>query len=785
MSDFHLSYDWQEGSQVGATADNSELDEGLSRAQFEKWHEEIKAQPQWRAEADRESDYYDGNQLDSEVLRKQQAIGMPPAIEPLIGPVIDSVLGMEAQQRTDWQVEPNSDVADDEIAEAINVKLNKAERQSKADQACSEAFAGQVKVGIHWVEVSRDRNPFNYPYRCTAISRNEMFYDWRGSLHDTNNDHRYLVRRKWTDKEQAKLLFPDHADLIEQASGGWMGFETSLTSDGGSSTGLSMRGGAIPSSYGAVTTPPGGQSGASYPMLAAYQSSERGSSLEEQEWRDVSNNRVCLFEVWYRVWSRALVMKMPDGRIVEYDPDDEMHQMLVITGAIKPAYEVINKVRLSWWLGPHRLSDDPTPYRHNKFPYVQFFGKREDRTGIPYGLIRGMMYMQDNVNAMNAKIRWGISAVRTERTEGAVLDDDATFHNEAARVDADIVLTKNFVKDQHVFKVTRDFQLNEQQYRTLMDSREGIQRCGGIYKAFEGKLDGNQSGVAIANLAQQSNQALADIYDNFQTARMVVGELLLSMILEDMIGKEESVLIKGNGVIEDRQIRMNVPAVDPDTGLRYLNNDVERALLKVTLKEVPSTPSFKAQQLQSFSTVYQSAPESTKLALFPQLLSLMDVPNKQDAIRAVRESIKTPTPEEIDARIKQEVDAALLKAMVEQKNRELDMKETLNEASIKKLVADAVKVGTEAAFAAIQTGQAIATMPQIAPIADVVMKNAGYQTPSPSGDDPNLPIADMNVQSATPPLSVRANTHPQFAPNSTSPLTGVNTLRNDGAIQGV
>lgn len=51
----------------------------------------------------------------------------------------------------------------------------------------------------------------------------------------------------------------------------------------------------------------------------------------------------------------------------------------------------------------------PSPYRHQKFPYVPFWGKKEDRTGVPYGLVRGMMYMQDNANATNSKLRWGMA----------------------------------------------------------------------------------------------------------------------------------------------------------------------------------------------------------------------------------------------------------------------------------------------------------------------------------------------------------------------------------------
>ena len=65
---------------------------------------EISEQPPWRVKADSEADYCDGNQLDAEILQRMEQIGIPPAIEPLMGPVIAGVLGMEVKNRGDWKV---------------------------------------------------------------------------------------------------------------------------------------------------------------------------------------------------------------------------------------------------------------------------------------------------------------------------------------------------------------------------------------------------------------------------------------------------------------------------------------------------------------------------------------------------------------------------------------------------------------------------------------------------------------------------------------------------------
>ena len=745
---------------------------GLDLLTFTQWVEECRDQPAWRSNADRECDYYDGNQLDSDVMRRARERGLPPAIEPLIGPTIDAVLGMEAKTRTDWRVVPDSDKSSDDVADALNYRLNQAERHSKADAACSEAYASQIKAGIGWVEVSREQNPFKYPYRCNDVHRNEIWWDWKAR--PDMSDARYLIRRKWMHVKQAALMIPAKAELIQYAGAGWQQFDPgTLGLEGGASTGLANAWGE-----------------------------ERGWSIEEQEWRDIHSQQVCLFEVWYRDWQRVPVITSPDGRVVEYDENNPLHVQAVGMGMVKLSSPVIGRVRLAWFMGPHRLADMPSPYRHDKFPYVPFWGKREDRTGVPYGLIRGMIYLQDEVNARIARMQWGLSATRTTRTDGAVLDDDDTFRDEVGRPDADIILDAEHMRQPGAtFKVERDFELNRQQYDRLVDAREGIKRVGGIYNAFMGQEGQASSGVAISGLVEQSNQTLADINDNFKESRQAVGDLLLSMIIEDMAGKREDVFIDGQSLKEDRIVSLNVPTVDEATGVQYLDNDVQRTKLKVTLADVPSTPSFRAQQLSAMSEAFKSAPPEYQKVIMPHLFSLMDVPNKQYIIEAIKQiGDGAPTEEEIQQRISQAVQEALTKAMIDLKRAELEQKQPLIDAQVKKTMAESVNKGVEGQFGAIQTAQTITAIPQTAPLADMLLRSVGFEDQDGGTIMPNMPApvaGAMPAQEGQPvqldPEQVKAiqrrqpatqrevlgrrNTSPQFPANPAMPANpdvGVN-----------
>ena len=735
--------------------------DAITLAKFTSAIVEIEQQPAWRGKADREMDYLDGNQLDSEILQAQRAIGMPPAIENVIGPAISAVTGMEVKMRKDWRVVPDTKTGGDDVAEALSFKLNQAERHSKADRACSEAYRHQVSVGLGWVEVARESNPFKYPYRTTFIHRNEIWWDWLDTEPELEKA-RYLVRRRWTDMEQAVLMFPDKAEVIRHSSKGWQGIDFGMGShDGGASTDLAR----------------------------AY-TDERGWSIEEMQWRDIENNRVCLFEVWYRVWVRTLVMKMPDGRVIEVDQSNEAHQLALATGVAKPSWVVIPKMRTSMWLGPHRLADGPTPYPHQKFPYVAFFGMREDRTGVPYGLIRGMMYQQDSINATTGKIRWGLSSVRTIRTAGAYAGTDEQFRQQVARVDADIVLDADAMSQPGArFDVERDFNLSEQQYKMLGDARTAIERTSGITPSFQGQRGTATSGIQESTQVEQSVQALADINDNFDAARTQVGDLLMSLIVEDMIGVEETVLIDGMGLKPDKTVTLNAPVIDQETGIKMLDNDVERTKLKVTLEDVPSTPSFQAQQLGALSEAFKSMGQQYQPVVLPHLLSLMNIPNKAAIIEGVKLAAQQQSEEQIQQRIKDAVVAAGL----EIKDRELALKYPAGSSEAKDALirAQAVEVGVKAAFAAIQTAGAIVQTPQISPVADEVMRLAGYQTPNPVGVDPNYPMPGQSMPAVDPALAgdfidgvppVQQNTSPELPPvpqQPGSPMQGIETQRQD------
>lgn len=744
--------------------DQHESDE-LTLEEYREILDEIDNQPVWRTIADKEMDYADGNQLDGELLSRQRELGIPPAIEDMISPSLQLIQGYESATRTDWRVTSNNGDSDNEVAEAINYRLNTAEREAKADFACSEAFRRQAAVGLGWVEVAKESDPFRFPYRCGHINRNEIHWDMKAQEHDLS-DARWLTRQRWLRPERVIAVFPQHKDLIERVGkhgSSWWKHES--FAEGGSATGLNN----------------------------AWDEA-RAWTVSEERWYNASSKEICIAEVWYRRWVRVPILKMPDGRVVEFDENNMAHVMAVSKGITKPTYATIARVRRAFFLGGHKLYDGNTPYPHRFFPYVPFWGFREDSTGIPYGYVRGWKYAQDSLNSGVSKMRWGLSAARVERTKGAVDMSDSQFRRQVARVDADIVLNAEHMSRQGArFVVNRDFQLNAQQSQMLMDNRQAITRS---VEGISTPHSNPTSGVQEQARQEYSNQVLNSLMDNFKSARSLMGEMLMAMIIEDLGSEQHEIIIEGDAVRPDKKVVINAPEFDPETGQTYLSNDVQRTRLKVGLEDVPSSNTYRAQQMQALTEAIKPLPQEYLTAAIPYLAALMDLPFKKELVEAFRAVGQQQSPEQIQQQIEEAKQQALRDAMIELKQQELELKKKRNDADVKHLEAKSVQTGVQASFAAMQAGSQVAQMPMIAPIADEVMKGAGYQRPTPAGDDPNFPTpsetaasnirspyiqgegAQVGSEQLVPDTEVRKNTSPTFPPlpqEGQTGMTGIET----------
>jgi len=581
----------------------------LPRAQVETFLNEIKHQPHWRREADCAADYYDGNQLSPETVEKLKDRGQPPLVANLIKPTIDTVLGMEAKTRSDWRVRPEDDEeCSDDLAEALSVKLKHAEIESRADRAISDAYAAQCKAGLGWVEVAREHDPFKCPYRVHYVHRREIFWDWRAEQPDLT-DARYLVRRRWLEMDHAIALMPQYASLFRMTTGGWAGFDPLVEQD---------------------------------TQLVQSWEIERDTRITATDWRDIQRMRICLYEIWYRKWVRGYIMTLPNGTVMEVDFNNPRHNEAIVSGIAKVKQATFQKVRLAWYTGPHFLYDVPSPYKHNQFPYVPFFGYREDLTNVPYGLIRSMISPQDEVNARKSKMLWSLNSRRVVTDADAVLDHNRAA-SEVARSDAYIILNANR-KPTSQFRVDTGGELASQQFQVLQESKQEIAEASGIHKSMQGQTSGATSGLAINSLVEQGLNTLAEINDNFRYSRRLVGEMLFDLVKQNLMQGPARVTI-GEGK-NKKVIQLNQQAIDEQTGQPFTLNDVAKVKAKVVLDDVPSSPTYRMQQLQMLTEITKSLPPQLQGFVVDFVIEATDMPGRHALADRLRAAVGIQDPEQ-------------------------------------------------------------------------------------------------------------------------------------------
>jgi len=566
-------------------------------------------QPNWRERADLAAAYVDGKQFTPEQMDTARKEGLGE-VRPtnLIGRVIRSVCGTEAKTRTDVKIESDDDDIED-VSDVLNLRMKEAQRETYADMAVSNAYFGQATTGIGWVEVARNADPLDYPYRVKDIHRSEMWWDWK----DPDlvlRGARWVARKRWGDLDELEAAMPRFKELFRMMANGWSGFMWDNTLD--------------------------------ETMIQQYDADQRYRNYRGRaEWIDGARKRVKLYEIWYKIPADALVISFSPTRRMLLDQRNPAHMLAISQGRAMVSRSITRQVRMALFAGPHRLVDIGTKRRN--FPYVPFFAYRDDADQSPYGLVEGMIGPQDGYNKRRLRIEWMLKA-RQIQVDNDALDTKANSLAEIAdavmRPDLTIVLDANR-KNRDGIKIGADLQLQKEQIDVMQDDKQLIQDVPGVYGSQLGQAaSGVTSGIANSLLIEQGAVAMGDLNDNYRHSRRMVFENLLDLIVEDWSMPNMQAKI-GRGSSR-RVVTLNT--IDPQTG--DMVNNVADAPMRVGLGDVPNTPSYRMQQQQNIATIVQALAQASPQAaavLAPSFIEQTDLPDRMERADDVRHALGLPT----------------------------------------------------------------------------------------------------------------------------------------------
>lgn len=723
----------------GAVTDIAKMTPQQRHSRLIAWFDqEMRRQAHNRFQMAMDEDYYDSIQWQPDEAAEVKARGQSPVVYNEVKPMIDWLIGIERRTRVDFKVYSRDDSPGaDEDAKNKTKLLKYLSDVNREPFERSRAADDQFKAGLGWIEIGISPDPEDEPIYKRAESWRNCLYDSLGTSRDINQDCRYFFRFRIVDLDVAIAYFPDKEAQLRAACIGhsdehylewWNGKRIEE-----------------------VDAPIG--------MPGKY------SMFDSDAWVNNVRDRVLLIECWHYEYTRET------------------------RGGTSIVDRVRKKMHCTLMTRQDEILHVPSPYRHNKFPFVPYWCYRRKRDNAPYSPIRPVRGPQDSMNKRVSKALFELSANQVIAEEDAlnpaVMDADEV-REELQAPDGFAVLAKGGLKKLEVRKGNPNFQglLELAQLDQSM-----IRNASGVSDQNLNRTENQQSGIALKMKDDQGSKLTAEIFDNMLFAHQLEGEIELS--LAEQFYTEPKVFPVAGERGKREYVRINQPGPNGER----LNDITQRKAQFVIGEQAWRQTLMQAAFESMMELLGQLAPVAPQvvLALMDMVFELADIPNKQTVVQRIRsvtgfnDPDEPMTPEQqADAQQKQR--QATLQAQLQMRQLMNDIKAA--EAKGEQLSAQTLKTRVEAMYVAMQAGQVVATVPHVTPVADELLASAGFKDMHPGAaapavvQDPNLaPGATSQPpapDSGMPPADQVPAAQPALAAGEEQ---GIETVRPDGATQ--
>jgi hypothetical protein len=683
-----------------------------------------------------DEDYYDSLQWTEDEARQVRSRGQNPIVFNEVKYSIDFLLGTERRMRRDFKVLARNTSAKEASDDAeVKTKLLKyLDDVNRSPFERSQAFDDAVKAGLGWLETGITADPEQEPIYLSAES-------WRNMLHDSVSNERnpdkwrYQFRFKEIDLDVAQGYFPDKAEALERASNAGL--------DGGSDEGWT---GIFPS-MGLI-----GRAN----MPAKYIHYDNDMLITNPR------KRVLLIECW------------------SYEPTTET------TGEGASATRRTKmKMHVSIMTKLETILEAPSPFKHNRFPFIPVWCYRRKRDGMPYGIVRPLRGPQDDLNKRMSKSLFEASS-RQVRVEVGAIDEEAMgleeIRDEENAPDGIPIYAKGALSGGKVQPVDRKGDAQAHMALAEID-RQALRMTVPM------ETRGSNSNVVAAKgiIAKQeaSSMLTAEVFDNMLLAHQQEGELSTSLI-EQFYTEEKTFSVTGERFKLDY---VTINQQQPDG--RKLN-DVTRHKATFVIGEAPWRQSLAEAAFESaMQMLGQLAPVAPQVvvSIIDLVFEWSDLPNKQTILQRIRAATgmsdpdQGETPEQMEQKRKQ---ALLAQAQFE--SELAGLKATIKEAMAKgeKLDAEAMAKRLETVYMSAQAAQVALQTPGAMVLADQLLESVGFDDRSGNGtgavvpDQPAAPASMALQPNGQPPgQGGGAIPEPQQADGG---MQGIETPGADGVI---
>lgn len=712
----------------GPQGDTDPLDSDESQELHAKlinyYRMELHRQSENRFQQALDEDYFDSIQYTETELQELQERGQPATVYNVIQQSVNWVTGAEKRGRTDFKVLPRGK-EDSKQAEGKTKYLKYLSDVNRTPFHRSRAFEDAIKVGIGWMEIGVQDEDDGEPIYNRYESWRNMLFDSASTELD-GSDMRYQFRQKWVDEDIAKALFPKRGAQIEDAV-----VDASLYSYNEGIDG-------------------------DLPMDMPEWDRGRNGALNTIITH--RRRRVRLIEAWYRLPEKVEKIRGSafNGQI--FDKNDPRHAEALDAGKAVLVSKVMMRTRVAIMTNADLLWEGPSPYRHNRFKFVPIWGYKRGRDGLPYGMIRSLRDIQDDVNKRMAKALHIISTNKVIMEEGA-LPDGVTIEDFAAEVSrSDAIIVKRSGKQ---LELNVDRELEPAHLEFASRNIAMIQQVGGVTDELLGRTTNAVSGVAVQKRQEQGSLATSRFFDNLRLAEQMRGELELSLVEQFATEEKQFRITNQRGSPEFVTINDGLP-----------ENDITRSKADFIISEADWRATMREAAVAELVELVQKMPPQVSLVVLDLIVDNMDIPNRDEIVKRIRAvtgqrdpDATEMTPEEMANAQALQQQQAMQQADFEATLREKVAKAVKAEAEADKIKAQTINEKMTATNTAMIAATSVVQTPTIANIADALLGEAGWQGYNPA-------VQGLPMQ-PPPPAPQQQQTAPnQLPPEMAQPPAG-------------
>lgn len=659
---------------------DNESNEKLHSRLMEYYKNEMDRQYENRVQQGIDEDFYDNIQWTDEDASVLKERGQSPIVFNVISQSINWILGTEKRGRIDFKVLPRK-ARDAKQAERKTDLIKYLSDVNHAAFERSSAFEDAVKVGVGWLEDAVQDESEGDPIYSRRESWRNMLWDSASSDMDMG-DCRFISRSRLVDLDWACAMFPDRKDVIEQSVD-------------------SIQAGTDEDSDELMTS--------------------RDESLGPAF--DSDRRRVRLIEMWFKV--PVTVPKIVSGEFVGqlYDPEDPEHVEAVSGEYATVADKVDMQMHVAVMTSKGLIYKERSPYKHNKFPFTPIWCYRRGRDGLPYGVIRGMRDLQEDINKRASKALYIMSSNKVVMDEGAV-DDLEEFREENARPDGILIKRQGKAMELNV-----DRGLERSHLDLMSRDISMIQQASGVTDELLGMSTNAQSGKAVQARQSQGMMSTSKLFDNMRYATQIQGAKQLSLI-EQYYSEEK--------VFRITDMRGNPDFISINDGLP--ENDIIHTKADFVISEEEWRATIRQSQSEQLMEMISRMPPQVSMSIMDLIVEGMDVPNRDEIVKRIRQitgqsdpDADPNSPEEQQRRQQQQKQAMIQEQMVEAELRKKMADAGKSEVEAKKKAAEILKkksdiinqrVGMQSD--AIDAATNVFDNPSVSAIADSLLRESGF-----------------------------------------------------------